>query len=138
MHFVDTNIVVYANDSRDPEKQERALAVMERSFLSGEGVVSIQVLQEYANTALYRLHQDRAVILNQLALLAQLKVVEPNAKLVSRAVELNALFSVSFWDASILAAAESVGCRQLLSEDLKPGQCYGSVQVINPFLESKW
>lgn len=136
MHFIDTNIVVYANDRRDPAKQERAIKVMQESFLSGEGVISVQVLQEYANTALDKLRQDRAVVLNQIALLAQLTVVEPNSVLVARAVELSALFPVSFWDASIIAAAESAGCKRLLSEDLNPGQSYGTVQVINPLTPS--
>ena len=34
----------------------------------------------------------------------------------------------------ILAAAESSGARELLSEDLNHGQNYGQVGVINPFL----
>jgi predicted nucleic acid-binding protein len=134
MVFIDTNVIVYANDKRDPVKQERAVELMRESFLSGQAVISVQVLQEYANTALTKLGQDRAVVLHQIALLSQLMIVEPDAKLVSRAVELTALYPVSFWDASILAAAESAGCKELWSEDMNPGQSYGTVQVKNPFL----
>ncbi|MGB0744989.1 MAG: PIN domain-containing protein [Opitutales bacterium] len=135
MYFIDSNIIVYANDLRDPEKQAKALSIIEQSFLSAEGVLSVQVLQEYANTALYKLHQDRGVVLNQIALLSQMKMVEPDSALVARAVELTGLFPLSFWDASIIAAAERAGCRRLLSEDLNPGQSYGMVEVNNPFVD---
>jgi predicted nucleic acid-binding protein len=37
------------------------------------------------------------------------------------------------WDAAIIEAARAAGCRQVLSEDLNPGQDYDGVVVINPF-----
>ncbi len=40
---------------------------------------------------------------------------------------------VTYWDGKILAAAERLGCRWLLSEDFSAGRTYGSVTVINPF-----
>jgi predicted nucleic acid-binding protein len=40
---------------------------------------------------------------------------------------------VSFWDAVILAAAESGGAEVLYTEDLNDGQQYGAVQARNPF-----
>lgn len=132
MEFIDTNILVYANDRRDPSKQARALQVISEAILSGTGVISIQVLQEYANTALNKLKQERMIVLNQLALLNQLNVVEPTPQMVTRAVELTGIFPLSFWDASIVAAAETAGCQKLLSEDLNSGQYYGLVRVVNP------
>ncbi len=135
MDFLDTNLIVYANDRRDLKKQERALEVIRRAIQDRTGVISVQVLQEYANTAVNKLKQESAVVLRQLALLQSLNVVCPDPQMVMRAVELRALFQLSFWDASILAAAESAGCRRLFSEDLSEGQAYGSIRVINPFLE---
>ena len=132
MDFIDTNLIVYANDQRDARKQERALDVIQSALRNRTGVVSIQVLQEYANTALNKLHQAKPVVLRQLALLERLIVVRPDPGMVRRAVELTSLFALSFWDASILAAAESAGCTRLLSEDLNAGQAYGSVLVKNP------
>lgn len=132
MEFIDTNIIVYANDRRDPSKQARALQVVCEAILSGTGVISIQVLQEYANTALNKLKQERMIVLNQLALLNQLNVVEPTPQMVARAVELTGIFPLSFWDASIVAAAETAGCQKLLSEDLNSGQYYGLVRIVNP------
>lgn len=133
MNFIDTNLIVYANDKRDLEKQAQALDVIRREIREGTGVISIQVLQEYANTALNKLNQEAGIVLRQLALLETLTIIRPDPPMVRRAVELKMLFQLSFWDASILAAAESAACRQLFSEDLNAGQAFGAIRVINPF-----
>jgi predicted nucleic acid-binding protein len=135
-YFFDTNIVVYANDGRNPEKQKRALALVADALRSGSGVISTQVLQEYANVALGKLGQRQDVVLRQLALLEHLEVVHQSPALVRRAVELHGLYGVTFWDAAIVAAAESGGCDRILSEDLNAGQFYGGVAVVNPFAET--
>jgi len=136
MNFIDTNLVVYANDRRDPVKQQCALELIRREAEDRTGVISIQVLQEYANAALNKLGQQSAMVLRQLALLEMLLVVCPDPPMVRRAVELKSLYQLSFWDASILASAESAGCRILYSEDLNVDQVYGTIRVINPFLTS--
>jgi predicted nucleic acid-binding protein len=53
--------------------------------------------------------------------------------LVRIAIELSARYSISYWDAAILAAAESLGCHTVFSEDLNDGHVYGSLRVVNPF-----
>lgn len=133
LDFIDSNVVVYANDGRDLAKQKRALALLGDAFRSGNGVVSTQVLQEYANVALGKLGQRQDVVLRQLALLEHLQVVPQTPALVKRAVELHSLYGIAFWDAAIVAAAESHGCERILSEDLNAGQFYAGVVVANPF-----
>jgi predicted nucleic acid-binding protein len=133
LDFIDSNVVVYANDGRDIAKQKRALEVIGDAIRSGNGVISTQVLQEYASVALGKLGQRQDVVLRQLALLEQLHVVPQTPTLVRRAVELHGLYGITFWDAAIVAAAESHGCGRILSEDLNAGQFYGGVVVANPF-----
>ncbi len=52
---------------------------------------------------------------------------------VLQALEIEARYKISFWDALIVQAAESSGVAILYSEDLGAGQRYGSVHVMNPF-----
>lgn len=52
--------------------------------------------------------------------------------LVRRAVELRDLYGISFWDSSIVSAAESRGCREIVSEDLNAGQFYNGAVLVNP------
>jgi predicted nucleic acid-binding protein len=131
--FLDTNVIVYANDPRDEFKQERALEVISQHLVERSGVISGQVLQEYASVALTKLKQPLAVITHQLHLLESLRVVLIEPSLVRRALEIHQLYQLSFWDAQILAAAEKAGCDALLTEDLNPGQFFVGVRCVNPF-----
>jgi len=67
--FIDSNIIVYANDTRDEEKQSKALEIISEHLKSGTGVLSTQVLQKFAHVALNKLHQRQDVVLRQLVLL---------------------------------------------------------------------
>lgn len=130
--FIDSNIVVYANDCNAGEKQVKAIETVTRCMKAQNGIMSIQVLQEYANIALNRLHQEPPVVLQQLKLLESFKIVIPSSKMVRRSVEIRDLYRVSFWDANIVAAAEAADCDLVLSEDLSTGQYYAGIEVINP------
>jgi predicted nucleic acid-binding protein len=49
-------------------------------------------------------------------------------------VALRRRYRVSHWDATIIAAAQSLGCKTLYSEDLNHGQIFDGVQIVNPFV----
>jgi predicted nucleic acid-binding protein len=51
---------------------------------------------------------------------------------ILEALDLEALYRISFWDALVVQAAQSSGAELLYSEDLSDGQKYGSVRVVNP------
>ena len=131
--FVDTNLIVYANDRNSGEKHIQAIDLIATLIRLQAGTISVQVLQEYANTALTKLGQESSVVIRQTRLLESLVVVGPTPDMVRRSIEIRNAYQVSFWDASIITAAELEGCRILLSEDLNAGQSYSSVQVLNPF-----
>lgn len=133
--FIDSNIVVYANDTRAGAKQDKAIEAISACMTGGNGVVSVQVLQEYANIALKKLEQEPSVVMRQLKLLEALSVVIPSPKSVRRAVEIRETYRISFWDAGIIAAAEDADCEVIFSEDLNAGQYYAGIAVVNPLLD---
>jgi len=135
--FLDTNIIVYANDGRDPDKQARAIEVVTDCMRRRSGVISTQVLQEYAVVAREKLNQDLDVILRQLLLLESLEVVHVTPEMVRRGLEVQSRYRISYWDAAIIAAAERANCSVLLSEDLAAGALYGTVRVENPFARNE-
>ncbi|MFA6291922.1 MAG: PIN domain-containing protein [Victivallales bacterium] len=132
-HFIDTNIIIYANDSRDKKKQDIALALTKKLMSEGNGVISTQVLQEYAHVAITRLGQDHSVVMRQIILLGNLETVTVTADIVKRSLELQKLYQINFWDAGIIAAAETANCDSVLTEDLNTGQLYSGIRAINPF-----
>ena len=104
---------------------------------SHQGVVSSQVLSEYANVALTKLGQPPRVVRRQLEILSTLRVVSLTPELIIRAIEIKDLYGLSFWDASIIAAAESARCERILSEDMNAGQVYCGVKMTNPLTEGQ-
>lgn len=132
--FLDTNLVVYANDETEPEKQLRAAHLVAELGRAQRGVISTQVMQEYAYTGLRKLQQEPAVVLQQLLMLERsLEVIQVTPDLVRHAVELQALYQVNFWDACIVAAAETARCDVIYSEDLNAGLFYAGIRLVNPF-----
>lgn len=133
MDFLDTNIIVYANDKRDKHKQKRCVELIANALQTRQATVSTQVFFEYANVALSKLGQGSAVVRRQIELLSSLHVVPQSAALAMRAVEIKELYGISFWDASIVAAAEAGRCTRILSEDLNAGQSYCGILLVDPF-----
>jgi predicted nucleic acid-binding protein len=132
-YFIDTNVIIYANDSRFPAKQDRAIAVIHRLMSERCGVISTQVMQEYASVALKKLEQRPDVVMRQLALLEGFEVVPVVPALIRRSIEIRTTFQISFWDACIVSAAEHTQCDTIFSEDFAPGRFYSGIAVKNPF-----
>ena len=51
---------------------------------------------------------------------------------ILEALDLEARYRISFWDALVLQAAQASGAEVLYSEDLSDGQMYGPLRVVNP------
>ena len=134
MYFLDTNILNYALLSQDVQKRKRALEILAQAFSSDDFVISTQVLSECA-TVLFKKGGMNAKMVSQcIEHLRQIENVIPiTIQLVTRAVEIKALYGLQFYDSQIIAAAEQAGCTEIWSEDLGDGQIYCGIRCINPF-----
>ena len=133
--FIDTNVLVYAEASDEPGKQLIALDLLKQLFETTSGVLSTQVLQEYCNVAIKKLKLPAAHIRAQLDLYEQFEVVQVTPAIIRAGLDLHQTRSVSFYDAIVLASAQTAGCRVLLSEDMNRGELVGVVRIVNPFLD---
>lgn len=133
--FFDTNILVYAHDAKDKHKREVAKTLILEGLKKGTGVISAQVLSEFYVTLTKKIAHPLSSdeIRKEMFLLSRLKTVALDTALVLKAVDNKKAWRISYWDALILTAAEHAHCKIVWSEDLSPGQNYGSVQVFNPF-----
>ena len=132
--FVDTNVLLYALDERDAEKQKAAKAWREEVWKNGRGRTSFQVLQEcYAQLQRLWPHKRKEAQAEVRDLLAW-KPVSVDGPLLEQAWKLQDRYQLNFWDALIIAAARAAGCRYVLTEDLQAGQNLDGVTVVNPFL----
>jgi len=133
--FLDTNILVYAYAPADARKQKIAQGIVGKALI-GEGVVSSQVLGEFAATLLHKVAPPMRSqeVLIALDALGAIRVVHADHGMVRRAVEARAAYGIHFYDGMIVAAAERGGCGRILSEDLNAGQSYFQIPVENPFV----
>jgi len=128
--FIDSNIVIYA-ESADGEKSAKALALLE-----GSPVISTQVINE-SISVLVRKYSFTLSDAYEVAesVMSLCEVLPVDVTVVNEAMRLGKTYSLSHWDALIVAAALLAGCDTLYSEDLQHGQVFGgSLQVVNPFL----
>ncbi len=132
--FIDTNLLIYADASDDPVKQQRAVAVIARYLRDGSGVVSTQVLHEFIHAALRKLGLPVATVRERLRVYARFETVGSSAAAAVEALDILAAHQLSYWDALILQSARQSGCVQLLSEDLQSGAVIAGVRIVNPFL----
>lgn len=133
--FIDTNVLIYAEASDEPAKRQAALALLKQLYQSASGVLSTQVLQEYGNVALKKLRLPAAHIRAQLDLYEQFEIVQVTPALIRAGLDFHQTRSVSFYDAIVLASAQTAGCNTLFSEDLSTGEMVGGVRIINPFAQ---
>lgn len=136
-YFVDTNILMYAHDKAAGAKHERAKKVLERLWRDRTGVVSTQVLQELAVNLRKKARRplDAKATREVVADYLTWQVVVNGGDSILEALDLEARYQISFWDALVIQAAHASGTDVVYSEDLSPGQSYGSVRVVNPFEE---
>jgi predicted nucleic acid-binding protein len=127
--FLDTNVLVYAFASNDPRAAEAAL------LLSGGGVVSVQVLNEFVNVCRSKLRLDWSRIRQALNVVRELTgpplplTLETHEHALTLAEEQG----IPFYDSLIVAAAILSRCETIYSEDFQDGRKIGSVTIRNPF-----
>jgi predicted nucleic acid-binding protein len=97
----------------------------------------VQVLQEFYTQTTRERSQGRItheVAIGYVRSFSLFPVQDMTLAIFQAAVATKQRFKISYWDAAIVEAARTLGCRTVLTEDLNHGQDYGGVRVVNPFL----
>jgi predicted nucleic acid-binding protein len=131
--FFDTNVLLYMYGGADLEKQTRAKALFRQCTGSGRMLLSTQVVQEFYAAGSRKLGMPRNQLRDIAAGLLDLPLVKVGRTHILSAMQTEERYGISFWDALIVAAAETGGAEVLYTEDLNDGQQYGTVLVQNPF-----
>jgi len=127
--FFDTNVLLYLL-SEDTTKADRA-----EELVANGGVISVQVLDEFAAVASRKLGMSWSEIRDVLTPIRTICEIEPlTIETHDRGIEIAERYGLSFYDAMILASALSAGCKILYSEDLQDGQVIDrQLRIRNPF-----
>jgi predicted nucleic acid-binding protein len=134
--FVDTNILAYARDVRDPRKKAIALDWLFCLAQGRTGRLSWQVLSEFYALATHpkKLAMPVAAVQADVLSLQHWQPIAPCADLFKTAWDVQDKYGFSWWDSTIVAAAILAKCKILLSEDMQHEQVVNNtLQIINPF-----
>jgi predicted nucleic acid-binding protein len=127
--FLDTNIIVYFS------ADEGAKTKHSTSLILAGGIVSVQVLDEFANVARKKQRlswpEIETVIM---AVKTCCEVVPVTLETHELGVTLARRHNFSVYDAMIIAAAQLAGCQTLYSEDMHEGHAVGGLRIENPYV----
>lgn len=113
--FIDTNVLIYWVD-------DSARADVVEQLLAQQAVISVQVLNEFANV----LRKKRAMPLPDVealctTLIDTCDVLDLSVRTHQTALALMARYQLSVYDANIVAAAALSDCAVLYTEDMQDG-----------------
>lgn len=136
--FVDTNVLVYAYDRSEPQKQRRALEVLDRLAVSRVGVISTQVLAEFFVSVTRKIVTPLSVSEAYVRVKNYLQawtVLDLTGMIVLEAARGVREHQFNFWDAQIWAAARLNQIPIVFSEDFNVGAVTEGIHFVNPFAE---
>lgn len=134
--FVDTNVLVYAYDRSEPEKQQLALEILDRLAMSGTGMLGTQVLSEFFVAVTRKIAVPLSIdeahgrVRNYLRFWM---IVDLTPMIVLEAVRGVRDHQFGYWDAQIWATARLNQVSTVFSEDFNVGAVTEGVGFVNPF-----
>jgi len=132
--FIDTNVLIYAHDIDAKRKQETARRILQELWSDRDGVLSIQVLQEfYVNVTRKIRHPISKESARLVVSTYAIWCIDTTTPEILSAFRIEDEQRIGFWDALIVASAIKSGASRLLSEDLNAGQTISGVRIENPF-----
>jgi len=127
--FFDTSVLLYLL-SDDTAKADRI-----ETLLSARGVVSVQVLNEFAVVALRKLKMPLNEVREILDTIRAVCAIEPiSVATHDRGLAVFERYRFSLYDSMLVAAALIAGAKTIYTEDLQHGQVIDNqLRVTNPF-----
>ena len=134
--FVDTNVLLYAEDRANAAKHAAARSWLRELWLRRCGRLSTQVLNEFYVNATRKLRPPMPAgdARAEVRRFQRWQPWAPDHATVEAAWAVESRYGLHYWDALMVAAAQQQGCAYLLSEDLQHEQQLDGIRVINPFV----
>jgi predicted nucleic acid-binding protein len=135
-HLVDTNLLVYAYDRSEPEKQAKAVEILDELVKSGAGILSPQVLSEFFTVVTRKLaapltpREGYASLSNYIR---SWNMVDLTSLVVLEAARGVRDHRLPYWDSLLWATAKMNQIQSILSEDFSHNSVLEGVRFTNPF-----
>jgi predicted nucleic acid-binding protein len=130
---LDSNLLVYFYDPRDPHKQSLAQQIVVAAARL-DCMIGLQTVGEFYTTSTRKKVLSASLAGNEALNFLATFPNFPASSVSHRAAAREAVAGrLSYWDAVLLASAAEAGCTIMLSEDMKDGATLGGITVRNPF-----
>jgi predicted nucleic acid-binding protein len=140
--LVDTNILVYCFDPREPTKRAQARELLRQGAAEKTIRIPHQALIEFVSVVTRRkgygtpLLPEEEAVRQAEGFMAEFSVLYPNEHVFRMALYGSAAYRLPWFDAHLWAYAEHYGVPEILSEEFEHGRSYGSVRIRNPFVSA--
>lgn len=133
--LIDTNLLVYLYDQRDPDRQELARRVLSELEATGAGRLGVQALSEFFSVTTRKLSPPLTPgeALEQITLLSQVWTMFDLTTLIILEAGRGARdHGLSYYDAQLWATARLNQIPLIFSEGFQDGRLLEGVRFVNP------
>jgi predicted nucleic acid-binding protein len=136
--FLDTNVWIYAATGKFsyPEKYRIARDLISAEFFAISGQIIGEFIDNVGSSKKMKTPLTKVEIDEWLQLMDQFDFIQIDRLIAQSALVGMRRYTIRYWDSAMLAQAECFGAKVFYTEDLNNGQLYGSVRVVNPFLNA--
>lgn len=135
--LVDTNILVYAYDRSEPEKQSKSLDILDWLATRNKGALSTQILSEFFWAVTRKIAVPISIddASKQIELyIRSWEILNITPFVVIEAVRGVRMHQLSIWDAQIWAVARMNQIPVVLSEDFPANSVIEGIRFMNPLV----
>ena len=139
--LIDSNVLIYAFDKDENEKNPIAKAILERIF-NGEmnAFLSTQNLSEFYYNVTKKIKKPLEVteakeIISDLVSLSNIKIVKIDENTIINAIEISMKCNIHYWDALIASVMKENNIYNIITENDKDFKKISWLKVINPFID---
>jgi predicted nucleic acid-binding protein len=141
--LLDTNVLVYAFDLRQPALQQKARTILFQVEETASGCLSVQCLSEFFRVATAKMHLPADEMFKQIDYWqSAFPVFSLTPPIVLEAARGVRDYQLSYYDAQIWASARLNQVPVIFSEDFQDGQTLEGIRFVNPFADKfameKW
>jgi predicted nucleic acid-binding protein len=131
--FVDTNLIVYAIDPSEPEKQQKFAGWLRAMSRPGTLVLSPQSLNECYRVLTERRKLDRRQVRDFIETLVPFCTAPCGIGVLRQAWRVQDAGGFGWWDSMLIAAALLARCEVFLSEDMQHERTIEGMTILDPF-----
>jgi len=137
--LVDSNILIYAYDKSEKEKNPIAERILESVIKNQSRIfLSTQILSEvYTNitSKIKRPLQKKEAkkLIEEFSLINNIKTLIIKNKTILKAIDLSIEYNVQYWDALIAATMQENNIQTIITENAKDFKKIPWLKVVNPF-----